>query len=65
MAYDVRLATKLTAPVNRRLRMLALVKGEPLSHVLVGLLDQALPPADELASLLAGSRRTDELDEVA
>lgn len=57
MAYDVRLATRLTTAVDRRLRMLALVKGQPLSHVLVSLLDQALPPADELASLLGGSRR--------
>jgi len=52
MAYDVRLATRITTAVDRRLRMLALVKSQPLSHVLVGLLDQALPPADELASLL-------------
>lgn len=53
MAYDVRLSTWLTSPVDRRLRMLALVKGQPLNHVLVGLLDQALPPADELASALS------------
>lgn len=52
MAYDVRLATRITGTVDRRLRMLALVKSQPLNHVLVGLLDQALPPADELASLL-------------
>ena len=55
MPYDARLATRLTTAVDRRLRMLALVKGQPLSHVLVALLDQALPPADELASLLGGS----------
>jgi hypothetical protein len=54
MAYDVRLATRITAAVDRRLRMLALVKGEALSHVLTGLLDEALPPADELASRLTG-----------
>ena len=29
---------------------------EALSHVLVGLLDQVLPSADELASLLADSK---------
>ena len=56
MTYDVRLATRLTTPVDRRLRMFALVKGEALSHVLVGLLDQVLPTAEELASLLAESR---------
>ena len=55
MAY-VRLATRITPEVDRRLRMLALIKSRPLSHVLVGLLDQALPPADELASLLGDSR---------
>ena len=55
MAYDVRLATRLTTPVDRRLRMLVLLKGQPLSHVLVSLLDKALPPADELASLLGDS----------
>ena len=52
MAYDVRLATRITAAVDRRLRMLALINSQPLSHVLVGLLDQVLPPADELAALL-------------
>lgn len=52
MAYDVPLATRITTTVDRRLRMLALVRSQPLSHVLVSLLDQALPPVDELASLL-------------
>ena len=60
MAYDVRLATKITEPVDRRLRMLALVKGRPLNHVLVGLLDKALPPASELAALLGDSRHRAE-----
>lgn len=55
MAYDVRLATKISATVDRRLRMLALIKSQPLSHVLVNLLDQALPPADELALILSDS----------
>jgi hypothetical protein len=54
MAYDARLATRITSAVDRRLRMLALVRGQSLSHVLDGLLDEALPPADELASQLAG-----------
>lgn len=52
MAFDVRLSTWLTSPVNRRLRMLALVKGQPVSHVLDDLLKQHLPPAAELASAL-------------
>jgi len=50
---DVRIATRITSAVDRRLRMLALVKGQPMNHVLVGLLDQVLPSADELAALLA------------
>jgi hypothetical protein len=52
MACDVPLSTRITRPVDLRLRMLALAKGQPLSHVLVTLLDQVLPPADELAALL-------------
>lgn len=55
MAYDTRLATRITKTVDRRLRMLALVKGQPVNHVLVGLLDQALPSADELALALSTS----------
>lgn len=60
MPYDVRLATRITGAVDRRLRMLALAKSQPLSHVLTGLLDQALPPADELASMLAAAEIADE-----
>lgn len=56
MAGDVPLSTRITPLVDRRLRMLALVKGQPLSRVLVSLLDQVLPPADELASLLGSSQ---------
>lgn len=57
MAYDARLATCITAPVDRRLRMLALLKGKPLSHLLTDLLDDVLPPAEELAGQLAGKGR--------
>jgi hypothetical protein len=60
MNCDVRLATRITTTVDRRLRMLALARSQPLSHVLVGLLDQALPSADELASLLGGTPQPDE-----
>lgn len=66
MAYDVRLATRITSAVDRRLRMLALVRSQSLSHVLVSLLDQALPPADELATLLgAGGHRDGEQETAA
>lgn len=63
--YDVRLATRITTTVDRRLRMLALLKGQALSHVLVTLLDQALPPADELASQLGNSRVAEREKEAA
>ena len=56
MSYDVRFGTRLTGEVDRRLRMFALVQGEALSHVLVSVLDQALPSAEELAALLAGAK---------
>lgn len=52
MACDVPLSSRITRPVDLRLRMLTLLKGQPLSHVLDSLLDQALPPAAELTSLL-------------
>lgn len=55
MVYDVRLATRITTTVDRRLRMLALIQRQSLNHVLVAVLDQALPQADELASLLSDS----------
>lgn len=60
MAYDARLATRITTPVDLRLRMLALLKGQSLSHVLDSVLDEALPSADLLASQLGNGRR-DEL----
>ena len=53
MICDARIATSITSAVDRRLRMFALIKGQPMNHVLVGLLDQVLPSADELAALLA------------
>ena len=65
MAYDVRLATRITAAVDRRLRMLALVNSQPLSHVLVSILDQVLPPADELASLLGSNQEHEKPAEAA
>lgn len=52
MACDVSLSSKVTRPVALRLRMLALLKDQPISHVLDAILDQALPPAEELASRL-------------
>lgn len=65
MKCDVRLATRITGPVDRRLRMLALARKQPLNHVLVSLLDSALPSADELASLLGAAPRCEVADEAA
>jgi hypothetical protein len=65
MAYDARLDTRITTKVDRRLRMLALVKSQPLNHVLDGLLDKVLPPAGELASLLADISRDEPETAVA
>lgn len=58
MVCDVRLGTRITDPVNRRLRMLVLLDGGPLSRVLDRLLDKALPPADQLATQLLRARKT-------
>jgi hypothetical protein len=55
MACDVRLATRISPAVDRRLRMLAILSNQRLSHLLDCLLDKALPAADELASQLGES----------
>lgn len=65
MVCDVRIATRITSAVDRRLRMLALIKGQPLNHVLVGLLDQVLPSADELAATLAADAQRAVPDKAA
>lgn len=49
---DVRLASRVSPAVDRRLRLLVLIQRQPLSHVLTQLLDAALPPADELIDQL-------------
>ena len=50
--YRKRLGTRITDPVDDRLRMLVLLKGESLSCVLDRVLAEALPSADALASAL-------------
>jgi uncharacterized protein (DUF2342 family) len=65
MAYDARLGTKISPAVDRRLRMLALVQGRALNHVLDAVLDRHLPPADELAALLGAGRQSPATDELA
>ena len=58
MAYDVRVAAKTTAMVDRRLRLLAVLKRQSLSRVLTAVLDEALPSADELAGQLQENAST-------
>ena len=53
-ACDVRLATRISEPVDRRLRLAALVRRMSLSQFLDQLLDQALPPVAELAEQIQG-----------
>lgn len=55
LTFDVPLASRTTRAVDHRLRMLALIQRQPLSHVLTQVLDQALPPADELLEQLRDS----------
>jgi hypothetical protein len=60
--YDARLDTRITAGVDRRLRMKALAEGVPLNRVLVRLLDKHLPSVDELAALLAKGPQADDAE---
>jgi hypothetical protein len=54
-ACDVRLASRISQPVDYRLRLLVLIERRPLSHVLTQLLDQVLPGADALLEQLRDS----------
>jgi hypothetical protein len=55
----VRLATRISEGVDRRLRLAALVRRMPLSQFLDQLLGQALPPVGELAEQIQGSVRSE------
>lgn len=61
----MRLATRVSRPVDYRLRLLALAERQPLSHVLTHLLDQVLPPADVLLEQLRDSGPAPMTAEVA
>ena len=52
--YSARLATRLSAGVDVRLRQLALIRRQRINRLLDELLDAALPPAAELTAQLAG-----------
>jgi len=51
--YTARLATRVTANVDTRLRQFALLSRRRLSHVLDDVLDSALPSAEELSAEFA------------
>jgi hypothetical protein len=51
---SARLGTRISPDTDRRLRLLVLVRREPLGQVLTDVLDSALPPAAELADQLKG-----------
>lgn len=51
--YTARLATRITEDVDARLRLAAALERLPLCRLLTGLLDRALPSAEELASEVA------------
>lgn len=53
-ALDARLATRISEPVDRRLRLAALVRRMPLSQYLDQLLNDHLPPVGELAEQIRG-----------
>lgn len=57
--YDARLGTRITSPVARRLRLLVLVRRQPLNRVLTELLDQTLPSLTELTEQLKGQGSDD------
>jgi hypothetical protein len=52
--YSARLATRLSAGVDARLRQLALIRRQRINRLLDELLDAALPPAAELTAWMAG-----------
>jgi hypothetical protein len=52
-SYDARLATRVTASVDARLRQLALLQRRRLCHLLDDLLDAALPTSEDLAARFA------------
>ena len=58
MAYKTRLVTTISGPVDRRLRMFALLNHRRLSDALTALLDQHLPPVEELFRQLQESEAT-------
>ena len=55
--YDTRLIAVVPREISMRLRLLAAVRGRPISHVLTDLLTQALMDNPEVAAELAEQLR--------
>jgi hypothetical protein len=51
--YSARLGTRITGPVARRLRLLVVLRRQPLNRVLTELLDKNLPSLAELTEQLS------------
>ena len=51
-ANGARIGTRISDPVARRLRLLVLVRRQPLNRVLTDLLDQTLPSLADLTEQL-------------
>jgi len=58
--YNARLGTRITESVDARLRQLALVRRQRISHVLDEVLDAALPKAADLLAQLASLGHDDQ-----
>jgi len=59
-AYDARLGIRLSEPVARRLRLLAMLRQQPLNRVLSDLLDEHLPSLAQLTEQLNGQVAHDQ-----
>jgi hypothetical protein len=59
VVLDARLATRISEGVDRRLRLAAVVQRLPIGLFLDRVLDQALPPVDQLAEQIRGGTRDD------
>jgi hypothetical protein len=59
MAYDRRIATRISGDADIRLRLAALVLRRPLSALLTDAIIQGFPSADELAQRLRDGAETE------
>jgi hypothetical protein len=60
---NTRLATRISAEADRRLRLTALVRGMRLGHLLDQILSQYLPTADQLTAQISAEGKEAATDE--